>query len=513
MTYPYFKKGSSSSSPTPESWVRPADWLTMPTISDTEEKIAILVAIFDTDQNVVRVDMQGDYTVDWGDGIVESFSSGFAAEHEYDYSNVNLNGSESTRGYKQAIIEITAQSGSSLTNVQFHQPHSSIGNNQHSYPYLECISSLPNCTSILNQQSYGFWNMCERFELKSFAPETNVNGYRLFYRFYNLREVVFGSGVIFSNVNDMYYDCWSIQTVPVISFTGTSLDDHFYYCRSLVQAPLYDTASVTNFTTMFSYCGKITEVPLFDTSSATSTSSMFNQCQSLKAVPLFDMSNVLTCTGMFNACYSLQEVPLLDVSSATSTSSMFAYCYALTDMPITDFSSSTSTASMFIECRALKEINVNISASTSMQQFAYRCYALQRVNVTTTSSLTNTYRCFDSCSSLMEVNAFATTNVTNSREAFEACHTLSEIPALDMSSSTNNTNICYQSYSLKKMGITGIKTTTSVRYCNLSSAALDEIYTNLASGVSGQTITVSNNPGIGGDDPSIATAKGWTVSG
>jgi len=48
--------------------------------------------------------------------------------------------------------------------------------------------------------------------------------------------------------------------------------------------------------------------------------------------------------------------------------------------------------------------------------------------------------------------------------------------------------------------------------CKLSSAALNEIYTNLPT-VSGQTITVTGNYGVTGDDPTIATAKGWTVSG
>jgi hypothetical protein len=48
--------------------------------------------------------------------------------------------------------------------------------------------------------------------------------------------------------------------------------------------------------------------------------------------------------------------------------------------------------------------------------------------------------------------------------------------------------------------------------CKLSAAALDEIYTNLPS-ATGQTITVSGNYGITGDDPTIATAKGWTVTG
>ena len=43
--------------------------------------------------------------------------------------------------------------------------------------------------------------------------------------------------------------------------------------------------------------------------------------------------------------------------------------------------------------------------------------------------------------------------------------------------------------------------------------ALDAIYTNLASGVTAQTITVTGNWGVATDTPSIATAKGWTVTG
>jgi hypothetical protein len=48
--------------------------------------------------------------------------------------------------------------------------------------------------------------------------------------------------------------------------------------------------------------------------------------------------------------------------------------------------------------------------------------------------------------------------------------------------------------------------------CKLGATELNEIYTNLPV-VVGQTITVSNNVGTTGDDPTIATAKGWTVTG
>jgi hypothetical protein len=58
----------------------------------------------------------------------------------------------------------------------------------------------------------------------------------------------------------------------------------------------------------------------------------------------------------------------------------------------------------------------------------------------------------------------------------------------------------------------GPKYTFTVANLQLSAAALDEIYTNLPS-VTTQTITVTGNYGTASDTPSIATAKGWTVTG
>jgi hypothetical protein len=51
-----------------------------------------------------------------------------------------------------------------------------------------------------------------------------------------------------------------------------------------------------------------------------------------------------------------------------------------------------------------------------------------------------------------------------------------------------------------------------VASCKLSATKLNEIYSNLKT-VTGKTITVTGNYGTASDDPSIAIAKGWTVTG
>ena len=56
-------------------WVRPSTWLTLPTVNSNEDKIVGLFAIFE-ESNFVALQIQGNYTVDWGDGLVENFNSG-----------------------------------------------------------------------------------------------------------------------------------------------------------------------------------------------------------------------------------------------------------------------------------------------------------------------------------------------------------------------------------------------------------------------------------------------------
>jgi hypothetical protein len=87
-------------------------------------------------------------------------------------------------------------------------------------------------------------------------------------------------------------------------------------------------------------------------------------------------------------------------------------------------------------------------------------------------------------------------------------------PAYDMNAATSatNSNPFGLNASMSRMQATGIKYSINISNTPLNSAELNEVYTNLAT-VSGQTITVSNCRGVAGDDPTIATAKGWTVVG
>ena len=97
------------------------------------------------------------------------------------------------------------------------------------------------------------------------------------------------------------------------------------------------------------------------------------------------------------------------------------------------------------------------------------------------------------------------------QEAWNGCSSLAELAAIDMSGATSLATALNNCSALASILATGWDLDFSVANCALQAAALDTLYGNLASVA--KTITVTGNPGVGADDPSIATAKGWTVTG
>ena len=102
---------------------------------------------------------------------------------------------------------------------------------------------------------------------------------------------------------------------------------------------------------------------------------------------------------------------------------------------------------------------------------------------------------------------------TNFTSMFQNCSSLQTVPLLNTAAGTNFGSMFQGCPSLQSVKITGAKYAIDYSNCMLSSAALDNIYTNLGTASGAQTITVTGNWGTAGDDPSIATAKGWTVAG
>ena len=138
---------SGGSTPSPAPWVRPTDWLPLPTVTETDQKFVGLHAVY-PDANFVALSAAGDYTVDWGDGVVENFASSTVAQHEYNYDTYDVGGTTlCSRGYKQAVVTVTPQAGQSLTFLNLHQRHSAL-TVQYSSGFLDIDLSSASLTDL-----------------------------------------------------------------------------------------------------------------------------------------------------------------------------------------------------------------------------------------------------------------------------------------------------------------------------------------------------------------------------
>jgi surface protein len=298
-------------------WVRPSDWLALPTVTVAEEKFVGLHAVFPEGNNFCALLFRGAYTVDWGDGVVENVADNVKAEHEYDYSAIS-NATLTSRGYKQVIVTVTPQVGQNLTTINFQQRYT--GQNQpYATGWLDVTGSFPSASSI------------------TFGGTTIRHGY--------VERVTWLTIGGATSMDQMFSQCRSLQSVPLFDTTSVGvMQNMFQNCASLRSVPLFNTASVTNMNTVFTGCVSIRFVPLFNTASATTMTQMFFGCTSLQSVPLFNTASAKSMFQMFVGCNSLQSVPLFNTASVTSMADIFNGCISLNALPALSTASITTTA-------------------------------------------------------------------------------------------------------------------------------------------------------------------------
>ena len=488
------KIANISSVPVAPNWVRPADWLTLPTISPTDEKFAGLFAVSNDDANLVALLAAGAYTVDWGDGTVENFAANTKASHQYTYANIS-DTTLCSRGYKQVIVTVTPQSGQHLTTVDLQQRHPSVPSSTPIQgPWLDTIVG----SSYLAQMWIGSSSpavRCDLVECISIAYSANtVTGFNaqncIGLQVVNLPNVL----TSYVTTLSMFSGCSSLTKINNLNMlkpaAGSTVQSMFNNCRALTSVLAFDTSSVVAFSSMFAGCRSLTSIPLFNTSAGTNFMGMFNGCSVLTSVPALDTTNGTDFSSMFSNCISLTSIPLFNTSAGTNFASMLTGCVSLTSVPAFDTSNAITVASMFSGCSLLKNIpTINTAKANSMYGLFNGCSSLETVSITTTNMCSN----------------FGLT--------FSQCYSLRQIPAISFAADTSNalTNTFNGCWNLSSIKATGIGLSFSVSNCKLSAAALNEIYTNLPT-VTGKTITVTGNWGAATSTTSIATAKGWTVS-
>lgn len=162
----------------------------------------------------------------------------------------------------------------------------------------------------------------------------------------------------------------NVNVIPNINIQNEGIK--FAY-SSITEIPEWaDWIGIKNMKYMFYGCSKIITIPELDTSNVTDMSFMFYGCSNLTTIPLLDASNVTNMNSMFYNSSKLITIPLLDTSNVTDMGTMFTLCSNLTSVPELDTSNVTNMSDMFAYCSKLTSLPpLNASKVTSNGPFGY----------------------------------------------------------------------------------------------------------------------------------------------
>lgn len=535
--------GEENLEPTP--YVRPVDWLDIDSLVTVgQQKFVGLVAIFE-DSNFFAVRGYAAYTVDWGDGTVTNYASSVVAYHQYDWNYAGFVGTETTEGFRQAIITITPQAGQNLTTLNFNENHNQSGlqaNSSNGLLDVKVSGALITFMTFNNKNRF-----LQRYNFVGTNSITSVNG--MFQNCHNLREVNVNTSSC-TNFTSMFFQCYAIESVPNLDTSlGTAFGSMFYYCENLKSIPNFDFSSGVNFQQCFNFCVSIVKFPDMNCIAGTNFTSMFANCYSMIRNPNMITSAVLTKSfqNIFANCGSMLEFVDFNTQQATSYATMFQNCYSLKTLPGTINLSGTVpivTNNMFQNCYSIQQApNLDLSKSTNVGTMFANCQNMESVPAYTILVATSMTSMFSSCFSLISVGSFifGATNMKGFNSTFSSCASLTETPNWNLSQATDVTNMFNGCVSLRKTqnynlalvtanpttmygtcanlivgATTGLTRTISYIGCKLSRQALIDIFNGLGTAAGAQTITITNNWGaalLTAPERAIATGKGWTIVG
>jgi surface protein len=234
----------------------------------------------------------------------------------------------------------------------------------------------------------------------------------------------------------------------------------------------------------------------------------------VERIRIANLGGQTDCASLFSGLQGLQYVPLFNTAAVTNMQGMFFNCTSLRDVPLFNTAAVTNMDSMFFSCLSLQSVPLfNTAAVTNMAYMFYFCISLQAVPLFDTAAVVDMSATFGYCERLLTIPLINTAAVTSMTATFGGCRSLSSVPALvttSVSSEFGFVTTFSDCRSLSRIEAKEFRFSFSVAGCKLGPAQLNELYTNLPA-VTGRTITVEDNYGVAGHDPTIATAKGWTV--
>lgn len=281
------KVGSST---TPEGWYPPADWgwdAADELIANSDNGFVGLVAIYPNIGNysAFLLTFSGTASVDWGDGVIESLTSGVKITHQYNYSAISS--AITTEGYK--VVRIYVAATSTVSVINFEQAHA----NEKSY--------LGNWLAIKLRSQYATPTVIlSRMENAAIIDVANIHGVNMrFDSKYNLQRLIFDpdgrnfgnnlfSNSVIHNYNFSLYD-WSgmLDGTQIFHVTYSMMPQVFNASIPLCQSLYF----------AFRICYVFRVVKLQTSSALTNLYGTFNANDSIRDIEITDCSGVTDTTA------------------------------------------------------------------------------------------------------------------------------------------------------------------------------------------------------------------------
>ena len=332
----------------------------------------------------------------------------------------------------------------------------------------------------------------------------------------------------FSNVDRsdwMFYNCQKLKSTPIIDMPNCRTTYNMFNSCSIRNAIVKNLQSVVDYSygmqEMFRSCKSLENVTFEnpDDINCKWFQSMFNNT-AIKEVPKFNTSSGLYFNGMFGGCPAIQEIKDFDLSSAVSINNM---CSSMPNLRFVSFknvsSSLTDSRNAFYNCTNLETFPSGLFESADscpelVSHMFYNCRRVENIPDVNLSRITDgeIFYTFASASSVGEI-VFG--SGSSARNLFSGCSSISHVGYAD-GSLVNNFSSAFQGCrNLQWCDVSGISVSVGFLYGFLSSGAIENVFNNLASGVTSQTIDIRQNYGtsqLHPDTIAIATSKGWTVT-
>jgi len=309
----------------------------------------------------------GQVTVDWGDGTVETLTTDAHTFNRRGYHEVgfrldsgtyfrpNIN-SNTTHKDKVVAIGPAPESMKLSANRGFYgcskleafdATVDTTGETIFSYAWRGCpiLTSFPLIDTSSGTTFISTWTNCS--SLTSFPLIDTSSGTRFDEAWRNCSSLTSFPSIDTSSGTDFYLawkNCSSLTSFPSIdTSSGTTFREAWYNCSSLTSFPLLNTSSGTNFNSAWYDCSSLTSFPLIDTSSGTNFNAAWRNCSNLTSFPSIDTSSGANFQSAWDGCSSLTNFPLIDTSNGNNFKFTWRNCSSLTSFPANFFDSWANT--------------------------------------------------------------------------------------------------------------------------------------------------------------------------